>query len=358
MNNVLINTPDLRNKGGVAQYYKVLQLDREPNIHYFNINNIGNKKTFRLSRTYKSFLNAINDCNIVVINPSLNSKSFFRDGVFAYLAKRKNKKVIVFWHGWDNLYEEKLHRKRWLKYIFSKTFGQAECFITLGEVFKQKLLGLGIRSNVQFYRETMSISEEWIGSFNIENKKIPRTTDKLDLFFISRVIKAKGVYTCVDIAKILKEKYHDKTITIHIAGDGDELKQLKQYAADNKIENVRFYGDVRGEEKYRLFETSDLFLFPTEHGEGFPNVVLEALFFGLPLITRPVAAIPDIIEHGKNGYIEQGTKAEDFIPHIDAYLEMPYEQRFAMTKRCHFDAIEKYNLKKVRDRTVNFYSNF
>jgi len=204
----------------------------------------------------------------------------------------------------------------------------------------------------------MSISEEWINTFNINDKKIPFTTDQLNIFFISRIVKAKGVYTCVDIAAILKNEYPNKNITMHIAGDGEELEKLKKYADENKVANVVFYGDVRGGKKLHLFQIADVFLFPTQHGEGFPNVVLEALFFGLPLITRPVAAIAEIIEHGKNGYLVQGTTAEDFIPYLDTYIQLPYEQRMAMAKACHEEAVEKYNVKKVRERTVEFYSNF
>ena len=58
-------------------------------------------------------------------------------------------------------------------------------------------------------------------------------------------------------------------------------------------------GWVSGEDKDRLFSCARAFCLPS-YAEGLPMAVLEAFAYGLPVITTPVGAIPDIADNGQN----------------------------------------------------------
>ena len=138
MKKILINTPDAASKGGVAQYYKVMKLNEQANIDYFSINNsVKGNIIFRLFSTYYRFFTTIKDYDVVGLNPSLDRKSFFRDAVFAFLAKFRNKKLLVFWHGWQDDFEAKIHNTGYLKFIFDKTFGKTDGFLVLGNILQK-----------------------------------------------------------------------------------------------------------------------------------------------------------------------------------------------------------------------------
>lgn len=64
--------------------------------------------------------------------------------------------------------------------------------------------------------------------------------------YSGRIEKAKGVYETVDTFSILKSQYKDLTLTF--VGDGSELPMLKQYVENKKIKDVRFTGELRGED--------------------------------------------------------------------------------------------------------------
>ena len=91
---VLITLPSLNGKGGVANYYNsimpFLNLNKEFNMSYLEIGTSQGSYNF-LHPLYDQirFFNRIllNKPDLVHVNPSLDLKSFLRDGMFVYLAK-------------------------------------------------------------------------------------------------------------------------------------------------------------------------------------------------------------------------------------------------------------------------------
>ena len=90
------------------------------------------------------------------------------------------------------------------------------------------------------------------------------------------------------------------------------LNRLKRLLQQKGIEkNVVFPGWVRGEEKDKLLRESDLFFLPS-YNEGMPMSILEAMGYGLPIISTPVGGIPKIVHNGKNGYLCEAGDVQAF----------------------------------------------
>ena len=94
-----------------------------------------------------------------------------------------------------------------------------------------------------------------------------------------------------------------------MAGDGRELKAARQYACTHQITDVSFIGHVECEEKRKAFQTANAYLFPSYH-EGLPLSVLEAMAFGLPIVTCDVGGLPDFFENGAMGFITEDRDPE------------------------------------------------
>jgi len=75
-------------------------------------------------------------------------------------------------------------------------------------------------------------------------------------------------------------------------------------------ECVKFLGYVRGPNKVDALENNDIYCFPSYFGEGMPNSVLEALAFGMPVITCCVGGLTDISP--KNWFVRQEEMYEIF----------------------------------------------
>ena len=82
------------------------------------------------------------------------------------------------------------------------------------------------------------------------------------------------------------------------------MEQIKAaFFRKGLLDTVTFPGWVRGEEKERLLRESGVFLFPSYH-EGMPMAVLEAMGYGLGIVTTTVGGIPQLIDHKRSGFLE------------------------------------------------------
>jgi glycosyltransferase involved in cell wall biosynthesis len=95
----------------------------------------------------------------------------------------------------------------------------------------------------------------------------------------------------------------DEAPLLTIVGDGSERENLeRQVSAAGLGDRVRFHGWVDLEAVPTHLAAADVLVLPTM-SEGFPNVVLEAMAAGLPVVATNVLGIPEIVTDGENGIL-------------------------------------------------------
>ncbi len=129
-----------------------------------------------------------------------------------------------------------------------------------------------------------------------------------------RLIPKKGVATSLRaFAMFLKE---NPKAEFCIAGKGPLQSQLEALAMELGIlQRVHFCGFVTQAQLIELYETSHLFLHPSEtppdeNQEGIPNSILEAMATGLPVLATQHGGIPEAIDHGRTGMLVEERDAE------------------------------------------------
>lgn len=300
---VLINTPHLEKLGGVANHYKGLQGYWRESVVY---NYIGNRNHIPGSLIFVfDILKFIYKClsfkpDIVVLNPSLGKTAIKRDAVYLAVGKYLNIKVIVFFHGWDKRQENLISKD---SRSFIRRFNKADCFLVLASSFKTKMIKWGIDKPI--FLTTTKVDNYLIKDFNLKSKKYEQT-----LLFLARVEANKGIFIALEVFEKAKKKF--PAAKFIVAGDGQALTEIKDLVKKRSIPDVNFKGFIKDEELVSVFKASDLYLLPTVHGEGMPTSVLEAMAFGLPVITRPVGGLVDFFENGKMGYLIKSLEASDY----------------------------------------------
>lgn len=89
--------------------------------------------------------------------------------------------------------------------------------------------------------------------------------------------------------------------TLTIVGGGDLMDEVVAWARQHG-DAVTIAGWVDGSDVLKLYDASDVLLLPS-YAEGFPNVVIEAMARGLPVIATSIGAIPDTLNDGRNGVV-------------------------------------------------------
>jgi glycosyltransferase involved in cell wall biosynthesis len=292
---VLLITLSKNSYGGVVEYNNGVLVNSNCNISSFSTTSGFVKSNFL--KFFVLFFDVIRLISIlsrkkielVHVNPSLSINSFIRDAMFVFVAKLFNKKIFVQWHGW-NPKNEFLLKGIFLK-ILKISFMQAEHTSFLYNELKMKYLALGYKNNTSI--SSTFISKELVG--NMGERK--RFDSNVELLFLSTVSINKGIYKAVELFLLLKKINPNLVLTI--AGKGPELNNVKERYEDEV--GIKFKGYVKGKEKVKLLEEADIYLFPSEY-EGMPISILEAMYFGLPVITTRVGAIKDFFIDHKMGY--------------------------------------------------------
>ena len=122
----------------------------------------------------------------------------------------------------------------------------------------------------------------------------------------------------IDAYDILQKK-HPNTKLI-IVGNGDDLDKAKKHVVDKKVKNVLFKGGLFGVELTTQFKNAQLYVLPSYHGEGMPTSVLEAMAFGMPIITRPLGGLNDFFEQNLMGSLIASLDPKEFAIEIEKYI--------------------------------------
>lgn len=136
------------------------------------------------------------------------------------------------------------------------------------------------------------------------------------LLFVGRLRKIKGVHRLIKAMPKILELVPDTIL--FIAGSayyGSARKtryvEYLQELAKECGENIRFLSFIPHSEIHRWFEAADIVLVPSIGKEAFGLVNIEAMAAGVPVIAANVGGIPEIIEHGKTGYLIKPEHMED-----------------------------------------------
>lgn len=354
---VLVTVPPLDRPGGVANYYLTLRNYFPDNIEYFTAGSQADNQgvlatTTRLLSDYYKFYKRIRRGNydLVHLNPSLGPKAIIRDGIFLLITKALGYKSVVFIRGWDAGFERTL-RKYWLA-VFRYVYRKADAVIVLGDEFRNKLVEMGCTQEI--YIETTVVDDTVFSSRNNADTRDDGAgkAGLLNILTLTRIEKAKGIYEVIEAYRILKQKF--PLITLTMAGDGIDLKALKEYVRLHEIMDVTFPGYVRDDLKKAIYEDADIYFFPTSYGEGMPNAVLEAMAYGLPVITRPVGGMKDFFQNGKMGYMTSSTAPEEFAALIEDLLKDPeLRRRISLFNRDY--ALNHFTASSVAGRLQGIY---
>lgn len=131
---------------------------------------------------------------------------------------------------------------------------------------------------------------------------VKKDRDYIEILFVSRLIERKGLQYVIPELKSIQEGT-DKKIKLVVVGDGPYRPELERIATERQVSDmISFEGQKSKDGIVPYYQNADIFILPSKK-EGMPNVVLEAMSCGLPIVMTPCQGAKELIDG--NGYVSE-----------------------------------------------------
>ena len=167
-----------------------------------------------------------------------------------------------------------------------------------------------------------------------------------ELLFVGTVEYRKGVDKIIDAINLLN--HENIFVSVNIIGEYNENDRyylsLKNKINEHGLSNqIKFLGRINDEELKKKYSSAYAFIFPSRH-EGYGMVLVEAMSFGLPVITFDNSAMPYTVHNEKNGLL---VKTDDTMELKDAIKRLVNDE--SLRNRLSSGALEYYKSTRTYD---------
>ncbi len=236
----------------------------------------------------------------------------------------KKFKYVAHVHGSDVLQENSVSS---LKFFLKKSVSKlalklADKIISPSKYYKDEVICslYNIPLNKVFVSPSGGVDLSLFTPSCLESKS---STKIFTVGFVGRLTEDKGVN---DFIGILNEVLftHPK-INIVIVGDGPLKKEILKFSENN---NVKYFDKVPQNELAGIFQSMDIFLFPTKRRtESLGLVGIEAMACGVPVVAYDMGGPRGYIKHGINGYLVNKGDVSMAASCVINYIKSPYKDK-------------------------------
>ncbi len=160
----------------------------------------------------------------------------------------------------------------------------------------------------------------------------------------------------IRVLGVLKQVEPTKSVRLNLVGSGKLQGELEQYAKSLGLESaVKFWGNCDGPVLEKIYCQCHLFVFASR-SEGSPNVVLEAMVSGLPVIAVDIASVSPLIEEGRNGFVLPGWDEKKFADKVGYFLTNPQGLKI-FGEAARQAALRRHPLEQVVKKVENLFCN-
>jgi glycosyltransferase involved in cell wall biosynthesis len=228
-----------------------------------------------------------------------NEHSF--PAIIAAKSKKSVKKPLVLTcHGqlkFGNLLFDGIE-KTYSQYIGRYIFTKSDRIVVLSNSDRDYILSFGINREkimtIPNAIDPLNYTQQHMGQTDLEIFKSKyNLKGKRIILYVGQIIPRKGINFLIRAIPIVKEKLKDNDLIFIFIGSGSSIDALKKQADYLEIgSTVLFTGSVSSQDLCMFYKSSELYVLPSL-SEGLPTTILEAMYFGLPVISTNIPGIRD-----------------------------------------------------------------
>lgn len=331
-------------KSELKNRFKIIHLNTNVHETLLTMGAINLKKIYQNINLYIQLIRLIvqHKPDVALIPISQSTLGFVKDAPFIIISRLLSVRTIVQVRG-SNI-------KNWLRksslltrWFFKVVVSSCQSAIVLG-------------SNLKFLFADYFEDEKIFVVPNGGNYPLPDLDEKVfnnNILFFANLQSSKGIEDFIKSLVFLKEKYTQEFF-VNIVGQWRDEETKKNCI--NIIEKhslpVKTFSPKYGDEKFNFFKEADIFVFPPRLPEGHPWVIIEAMAFGLPIITTDQGAIKESVIDGENGFIIEKNNPQQIAEKLFLLLSNPQ-----IAKQMGIKGQQYYLEKFTEDKMVYNLSN-
>lgn len=241
--------------------------------------------------------------------------------VGAVLARLLNVPVVIKVHGSDiNSYTEYLLRRKQILWSMRK----AHAVVAVSASLKQRLVDIGVTP--EKIRVIYNGVDHAVFHALEEPSAVASANDdkRRRIVYVGNLKKDKGCADLMNAFVTLAKRRDD--IDLYFIGTGPARSALEKSApADVLRRHIHFTGALDHNAVARHIAEATVLCLPS-YNEGVPNVILEAMACGTPVVATRVGGVPEVVDSGTGIMIDPG-RCDELINALDRALSIPWNRQ-------------------------------
>ncbi|MDG6904180.1 MAG: glycosyltransferase family 4 protein [Nitrososphaerota archaeon] len=184
-------------------------------------------------------------------------------------------------------------------------------------------------------------------AFETRERRTPH--DTTNILFLGRDYKRKGGDVALKVFENLKKSHDNLHMTfIGKIPDREKVEKIKEYR------NISYFEFVSKRNLHeKIFPETDIFLLPTR-AEAYGMSIIEAMSYGIPVVSSNISAIPEVVEDGVSGYLAPPRSVDMFTQQCGRLID-DREKREKMGKNAIESIARDFSREKIGSKLRDLY---
>jgi glycosyltransferase involved in cell wall biosynthesis len=269
--------------------------------------------------------------DVIYLPIASNTWGSVRDAFLLLIARLTRRRIATHLHGsdWRRFYDNAPGPVRWL---LRRSTNSMHAVGVLSEGLRPIFAGV-------VPAERVHVATPWIEDPFPNGAPRREAGARITIAYVGMLYRPKGFLNLIEALGSVTTP----DVRLVLAGGWySEEERADAQALVERLEvqdRVTFTGRIDEQQKWKLLESADIFVFPGIQPEGLPLAVLEAMAAGLPAIATPMGTIPEAIRHEREGLIIQPGDVRGLAAAIDALAADPgARHRMGAAARLRFES--------------------
>jgi len=293
---IMYISPSLAVKGGISSlirsYLKSDLADKYEIISVYS--HVSGSKIVKIIKALSGLIHTAT--NLTVYNIDIvhfhggGCISALRKYVYFLLVKLFDCKVIFHVHG-GTFPQQYKNLSPLYQSLITRLLEQVDLVICLSTYFQKEILAIAPHATV-----TVLMNSVTVPPLIARNEE----TGEIRIIYLGLINEKKGIF---DLLRVMSQLLEDQeNIRLIIGGVGDVERMHQEMERLGISRHIEYLGWLQTNERDNLLGTADIVVLPS-YGEGMPMTILEAMSFGIPVVSTRVGGVPDIVIDGETGFL-------------------------------------------------------